>query len=98
MGMECKITGAPFTAFKWQGEHRRWKVTIVSAIAAREKNCCQACLNDLEYDVPFHVRDHVMEALGEDEVPRSDVNSQFHWANKRKRQEEDGATDGAPAQ
>lgn len=96
MSKECRITGAPFTAFRWQGEHKRWKETIVSAMAAREKNCCQSCLNDLEYAVPFHVRDHIMEALGADEAPRSDVNSQFFWANKRKRQEEDGE-DGASA-
>ena len=67
----------------------------MSAMAARDKNCCQSCLNDLEYAVPFHVRDHVMEALGEETAPRSDVNSQYHWANKRKRQEEDGEGDGA---
>ena len=68
MGKACRISGHPFTAFRWQGEHKRWKETIVSPEAARDKNCCQACLNDLEYGVSFHVRDRVMEALGEDQV------------------------------
>eukprot|EP00966_Prymnesium_polylepis_P005426 124685-Prymnesium_polylepis.1 len=36
-----------------------------------------------------------MDALGEETAPRSEVNSQYHWANKRKRQEEDGEDDGA---
>ena len=84
-GSACKISGHPFTAFRWQGEHKRWKETIVSPEAARDKNCCQSCLNDLEYNVPFHVRDHVMEALGADRAPQSDVSSQYHWANKRQK-------------
>ena len=47
----------------WQGALRRWKETIVCAAVAREKNLCQACLNDLEYAVPFHVRDSVKDAF-----------------------------------
>jgi len=85
MAQECRISGSPFTAFRWQGALRRWKSTIVCAAVAREKNCCQACLADLEYGVPFHVRDHVMDALGADAVPRSDVNKQYHWANKKQK-------------
>ena len=85
MAKECRISGAPFTAFRWQGALRRWKETMVCAAVAREKNVCQACLNDLEYGVPFHVRDSVMDALGEETAPTSDVSSQFHWANKRQR-------------
>lgn len=85
MAKECRISGAPFTVFKWQGALRRWKETIVCSAVAREKNLCQSCLNDLEYAVPFHVRDSVMDALGEEIVPTSDVNSEFHWANKRQK-------------
>lgn len=65
MGKECKVSGRPFTSFRWQGQHKRWKETCVSPDVAREKNVCQACVCDLEYGVPFHVRDHVMQALGQ---------------------------------
>lgn len=61
MGKQCKISGSPFSAFRWQGEHKRWKETCISPAVAREKNVCQACVCDLEYGIPFHVRDHVME-------------------------------------
>ena len=61
---------------------------------AREKNCCQACLNDLEYGVPFHVRDHVMEALQEEEAPSSEVSKEFFWANKRQKQLDDATHRG----
>ena len=57
MARECRISGLPFTGFRWQGALKRWKETLVCSTVAREKNCCQACLNDLEYAVPFHVRD-----------------------------------------
>ena len=60
-GKQCKISGSPFSAFRWQGEHKRWKETCISPAVAREKNVCQACVCDLEYGIPFHVRDHVME-------------------------------------
>lgn len=85
MSAECKISSTPFTSFRWQGAMRRWKSTIVCPAVAREKNCCQACLADLEYGVPFHVRDHVMDALGEERVPTSDVSKQWHWANKKQK-------------
>jgi hypothetical protein len=68
MAKECRISGSPFTACRWQGKLSRWKETIVCASVAREKNICQSCLNDLEYGVSFHVRDHIMDALGVDQV------------------------------
>lgn len=85
MAAQCRISGTPFTSFRWQGALRRWKSTIVCPAVAREKNCCQACLADLEYGVPFHVRDHVMDALGEERAPTSDVSKQYHWANKKQK-------------
>tara|TARA_B110001452_G_scaffold239362_1_gene220360 strand:- start:133 stop:1131 length:999 start_codon:yes stop_codon:yes gene_type:complete len=88
MGKECRISGRPFNAFRWQGSNNKWKETAIAPEVAREKNCCQACLSDLEYGVPFHVRDHLLEALGTDTPPESAVNKEFWWANKRQRQQD----------
>jgi len=41
MGKECKVSGRPFTSFRWQGQHKRWKETCVSPDVAREKDVCQ---------------------------------------------------------
>ena len=30
MAKECRVSGQPFTGFRWQGALRRWKETIVS--------------------------------------------------------------------
>ena len=94
MGKECRISGRPFNSFRWQGAHNKWKETVVAPEVAREKNCCQSCLNDLEYGVPFHVRDHLLDALGTDMAPESAVNKEFWWANKRQKQEDGGASEG----
>ena len=34
MAKECKISGVPFTAFRWQGALRRWKETLICAVVA----------------------------------------------------------------
>ena len=88
MGKECRISGRPFNAFRWQGSNNKWKETAIAPEVAREKNCCQACLSDLEYGVPFHVRDHLLEALGTDTAPQSEVNKEYWWANKRQKQQD----------
>ena len=94
MGKECRISGRPFNSFRWQGAHNKWKETVIAPEVAREKNCCMSCLNDLEYGVPFHVRDQLLEALGTDMAPESAVNKEFWWANKRQKQEDEGAASG----
>mmetsp|Transcript_30607 Transcript_30607/g.72163 ORF Transcript_30607/g.72163 Transcript_30607/m.72163 type:complete len:336 (-) Transcript_30607:112-1119(-) len=94
MGKECRISGRPFNSFRWQGAHNKWKETVIAPEVAREKNCCMACLNDLEYGVPFHVRDGLLDALGTDMAPESAVNKEFWWANKRQKQEDEGAHAG----
>ena len=94
MGKECRISGRPFNSFRWQGAHNKWKETVIAPEVAREKNCCMSCLNDLEYGVPFHVRDGLLEALGTDMAPESAVNKEFWWANKRQKQEDEGAASG----
>ena len=42
---ECKISGRPYTAFRWQpGSEARYKETIIAAEVAIAKNVCQTCL------------------------------------------------------
>ncbi|EOD05044.1 hypothetical protein EMIHUDRAFT_50616, partial [Emiliania huxleyi CCMP1516] len=39
---ECKISGRPYTAFRWKpGSEARYKETIVAAEVAIAKNVCQ---------------------------------------------------------
>lgn len=89
---ECKISGRPYTAFRWQpGSEARYKETIIAAEVAIAKNVCQVCLMDMEYNLPVAVRDKLMGSgqLGgsaEDgtiATPSSDVNKEFYWENQR---------------
>mmetsp|Transcript_53994 Transcript_53994/g.117751 ORF Transcript_53994/g.117751 Transcript_53994/m.117751 type:complete len:439 (-) Transcript_53994:367-1683(-) len=87
---ECKISGRPYTAFRWQpGSEARYKETIIAAEVAIAKNVCQVCLMDMEYNLPVAVRDQLMGSGSADrgvngvQMPTSDVNKEFYWANQR---------------
>ena len=92
MSRECKISGRPYTAFRWQpGAEARYKETIIAPEVAIAKNVCQVCLMDMEYNLPVRVRDQLMGAGGERggiQTPSSDTNKEYHWANQRKAMEE----------
>mmetsp|Transcript_15451 Transcript_15451/g.39739 ORF Transcript_15451/g.39739 Transcript_15451/m.39739 type:complete len:443 (+) Transcript_15451:240-1568(+) len=76
-GGECHISGRPYTVFRWRpGNDARYKKTIICQEVAKQKNVCQVCLLDLEYNLPVQVRD---QALGvEDEADQvSEVNKEY---------------------
>jgi hypothetical protein len=57
----CKISKLPYQGFRWKaGTHGRQKETVISLAVAKEKNICQACLNDLKFGLPVGVRDAII--------------------------------------
>ena len=88
---ECKISGRPYTAFRWQpGAEARYKETIIAPEVAIAKNVCQVCLMDMEYNLPVAVRDKLMgtgsagqRGVGGVQMPTSDVNREFYWENQK---------------
>jgi len=93
---ECKISGRPYTAFRWQpGTEARYKETIIAAEVAIAKNVCQVCLMDMEFNLPVAVRDRLMtkggagsSADGNIAAPTSDINKEFYWENQRQMMQE----------
>jgi len=92
---ECKISGRPYCAFRWQpGSEARYKETIIAAEVAIAKNVCQVCLMDMEYNLPVAVRDKLTGAgsadrgVGGVQMPTSDVNKEWYWENQKKSFEE----------
>ena len=77
----CKIAGAPYQAFRWKaGPQGRYKETIVSYVIAKDRNICQACLNDMQYGLPVGVRDKLLsESKGQIVQPRSDVGQRYQY-------------------
>jgi len=80
----CKLSNLPFQAFKWKaGSGGRVKETVVSMTVARERDICQACLNDMKYGLPVGVRDKLLAqeaAKGRAlTLPTSEVGARYHY-------------------
>uniref|UniRef100_A0A061QTU5 Zinc finger ccch domain-containing protein 40-like n=1 Tax=Tetraselmis sp. GSL018 TaxID=582737 RepID=A0A061QTU5_9CHLO len=54
----------------------RYKKTIICQEVAKQKNVCQVCLLDLEYNLPVQVRDHALNVEDENDQV-SEVNKEF---------------------
>ena len=84
----CKISGIPYQGFRWKaGPSGRHKETIISFAVAKERNICQACLNDMTYGVPSGLRDKLFSQSNssgqEIAIPKSDVGLRFHYEQQR---------------
>jgi pre-mRNA-splicing factor RBM22/SLT11 len=76
----CKISNLPYQAFRWKaGPQGRYKETIISIEVARERNICQACLNDMKYGVPAGVRDSILKHENQLARPTSEVGQMYHY-------------------
>lgn len=55
----CKLCQRPFHVFRWRNGHGQNSQcqTEVCNTCAKLKNCCQACILDLEFGLPTHIRD-----------------------------------------
>ena len=91
MGRECKISRRPFTAFRWRaGAEGRFKETIIAPEVASAKGVCQACLMDMQYNLPVGVRDHLTKAAGGGPsnvsavAPSTGANKDYYWEQKRR--------------
>ncbi|KAG8464056.1 hypothetical protein KFE25_000224 [Diacronema lutheri] len=86
MSRECKISGRPYTAFRWKpGAEARYKETIIAPEVGIAKGVCQVCLMDMRFNVPVAVRDKLLGAGADASArPQSDANKEFYWAQERK--------------
>lgn len=79
----CKIGKVPFQGFRWKaGPNGRYKETIISSVIAKERNICQACLNDLQFGLPVGMRDKLLTNSTTNStfhVPESDVGAIYQY-------------------
>eukprot|EP00512_Aurantiochytrium_limacinum_P009266 CAMPEP_0171544228 /NCGR_PEP_ID=MMETSP0960-20121227/3384_1 /TAXON_ID=87120 /ORGANISM="Aurantiochytrium limacinum, Strain ATCCMYA-1381" /LENGTH=640 /DNA_ID=CAMNT_0012092013 /DNA_START=15 /DNA_END=1937 /DNA_ORIENTATION=- len=60
----CKLTGRPFTVFRWRrADTREFKETQICYEIAAEKNVCQCCMHDLELNIPLALRESMEAAM-----------------------------------
>jgi pre-mRNA-splicing factor RBM22/SLT11 len=77
----CTVSQVPYQSFRWKaGPKGRYKETIVSYVIARDRNICQACLNDMKYGLPVGVRDKLLkEEQNQIAMPNSDVGQRYYY-------------------
>ncbi|KAG7664840.1 SLT11 [[Candida] subhashii] len=65
-GAECKQCTRPFTLYRWGNRSAANKLTktTICITCARAKNCCQACLLDINYGIPTDIRDTALKLAG----------------------------------
>lgn len=88
----CKISNVPYQGFRWKaGPQGRYKETIISFAVARQRNICQACLNDMQYGLPVGVRDALLADNGsQPRAPESDVGKAVFYAQQAQLGEDAG--------
>ena len=89
----CKISNAPYQGFRWKaGPQGRSKETVVCFAVAKDKNICQACLNDMQYGLPVGVRDRLLAQAQEDNqiIPMSDVGQRYYYQQQAHESSEGG--------
>ena len=84
----CSVSQVPYQSFRWKaGPKGRYKETIVSFVIARDRNICQACLNDMKYGLPVGVRDKLLqEEQSQIAMPHSDVGQRFYHEQQAQQQ------------
>jgi hypothetical protein len=97
----CKISNFPYQPFRWKaGTHGRFKETIISYTVAKEKNICQACLNDMKYGLPVGVRDAMLrqqaasDSMNQLSPVHSLVGTSYHYQQLMKQQDEESVAVG----
>jgi pre-mRNA-splicing factor RBM22/SLT11 len=80
LGKDCKVCSRPYTLFKWNpGKNTKQRKTELCQLCAKLKNVCQSCILDLDYGLPSHLRDAVLNTFGD--IPTSGVNTEYYVQN-----------------
>jgi pre-mRNA-splicing factor RBM22/SLT11 len=82
----CKISSLPFKCYRWKPDASgRYKETVISLLVAKERNLCQACLKDMQFDLPAGVRDRLLRQQQSSEeiaIPQSEVGQAYYYQTK----------------
>lgn len=70
---QCKICERGFTVYRWkpEGRNTRFKKTEICRTCAKLKNVCQTCILDINYQIPVQLRDNLLQAQNNVNLPQS---------------------------
>lgn len=79
-GAACKLCDRPFDVYKWRMEDTdRMKKTEICLNCAKTKNLCQCCMLDLDYDLPYYVRDAALAQVNSEIATSSTNDANNQW-------------------
>ena len=97
-GEACKFCDRPFDLYKWRMENTPiLNKTEICLPCAKIKNICQCCLKDIQYDIPYYVRDAALSQIATENEHfdietnvENKINHQWIIDRQRKQFEEKG--------
>ncbi|CUS21485.1 LAQU0S03e03664g1_1 [Lachancea quebecensis] len=75
-GAECKICTLPFTVYHFKA-HQRINRTVVCYNCSKQRNVCQCCLLDLQWQIPVELRDRVLSLIQGSEVATHEAQNEM---------------------
>ncbi|ELP89606.1 pre-mRNA-splicing factor SLT11, putative [Entamoeba invadens IP1] len=75
-GAACKLCERPFDVYRWHmADSNRQKKTEICLDCAKTKNLCQCCVMDLEFNIPYYVRDAALAQVNAEVTTTSAVDA-----------------------
>ncbi|SCU97500.1 LADA_0H06612g1_1 [Lachancea dasiensis] len=75
-GAECKICTLPFTVYHFKADSKT-KRTVICHNCSKQRNVCQCCLLDLQWQIPIELRDRVLSALQDSQVTTAEAQNEM---------------------
>lgn len=75
-GAECKICTLPFTVYHFKAHHRINR-TVICYNCSKQRNVCQCCLLDLQWQIPVELRDRVLSLIQGSEVATHEAQNEM---------------------
>ncbi|SCV01647.1 LANO_0F12816g1_1 [Lachancea nothofagi CBS 11611] len=75
-GAECKICTLPFTVYHFKASSKINR-TLICHNCSKQRNICQCCMLDLQWQIPVELRDRVLSAVQGSQVTTQEAQNEM---------------------